>query len=331
MKFKEFIGIDISKLKFDVRIHSNQIASVFENNQAGFVKMIKWIEKHTTCNKEEIFFALEHTGIYSLPISTFFSENDYHFVLIPGLEIKRSLGIQRGKSDVVDAKRIAEYVFEKKEKIKSSKLPSKQLLTIRRLLSIRDRLVKQRAGFLKDKAENKKFLQKSDNKILFDVVDKMLKELDHQIGKIEDELDDIVKSDDLIKTQYKLITSIKGVGKQTALSVIAFTNCFTAFDDWRKFASYSGTAPFPYGSGTSIKGKSKVNHLANKKIKTLLNMCARSAIVFNTEMKTYYKNRKAKGDNGMSILNIIRNKLIARIFAVIKRGTEYVDTLKYAA
>ena len=60
-------------------------------------------------------------------------------------------------------------------------------------------------------------------------------------------------------------------------------------------------------------------------------MCARSAIVCNPEMKTYYRNRKEKGDNGMSVMNIIRNKLISRIFAVVKRGTSYIDTFKFAA
>jgi len=33
----------------------------------------------------------------------------------------------------------------------------------------------------------------------------------------------------------------------------------------------------------------------------------------------------------MSILNIIRNKLLERMFAVVKRGTPYVDTMKFAA
>ena len=331
MKFKEIIGIDISKLKFDVRIHSTQIAAVFKNNDTGFTKMINLTVKNTDCKKEELLFALEHTGIYSLPISVFLSENNYHFVLLPGLEIKRSLGIQRGKDDKIDAKRIAEYAYQKQNKIKPSVLPCKQILKIRSLLSLRDRLVKQRAGFLKDEKENNHFLKRSENQMLFNVIDKMLATFDKQIVTIEKELDDIIKSDELINKQFLLITSIKGVGKQTALNVIVFTNCFSNFDNWRKFASYAGTAPFPYKSGTSIKGKNKVSHLANKKLKTLLNMCARSAIGCNPEMKLYFQNRKAKGDNGMSTMNIIRNKLISRIFAVVKRGTPYVDTFKFAA
>jgi len=331
MKFKEFIGIDISKLKFDVRIHSNQKESVFENNNTGYENMMHWINKNIRCKKEEILFALEHTGIYSLPISVFLSENQYSFTLLPGLEIKRSLGIQRGKDDRIDSKRIAEYVYQKRDKIKPSQLPFKNILKIRRLLSIRDRLVKHRAGFLKDQGENKMFLEQAENKLLFEIVEKSIHEIDKHISQIETELEDIIKSDELINKQYHLITSIKGVGKQTALFIITYTNCFTRFDNWRKLASYAGTAPFPYSSGTSINGRSRVSHLANKKIKTLLNMCARSAIATNPEMKIYFQNRKAMGENGMSSMNIIRNKLLSRIFAVVKRGTPYVDTYKFAA
>ena len=331
MNFKEFIGIDMSKLKFDVRIHSNQMASEFDNNKSGFEKMVKWVLKNSSFKKEETFFALEHTGIYSLPISIFLSDGNYFFAIIPGLEIKRSLGIQRGKNDKIDAKRIAEYAFQKKDKIKPSILPFKNILKIRRLISLRERLVKQRAGYIKDKGENKKFLRQSENKTLFEVIYKVIIQLDSQIKKIEIEFDNIIKSDELINKQYNLITSIKGVGKQTALVIIAYTNCFTLFDNWRKFASYSGTAPFPYRSGTSIKGRTKVSHLANKKTKTLLNMCARSAIVYNPEIKLYYQKRKNNGDNGMSAINIIRNKLISRILAVVKRGTPYVDICNYAA
>ncbi|MDP3444939.1 MAG: transposase [Ignavibacteria bacterium] len=331
MNFTEFVGIDISKLKFDVRIHSNQKASVFENNGKGFLKFIKWIDKNDQCEKAEILIAMEHTGLYSLPLSVFLMENNYRFVLISGLEIKRSLGIQRGKDDVIDAKRIAEYAYQKKDKIKPTQLPVKNILQIRRLLSLRERLVKQRAGYLMDKGENEIFLNQDENKILFEVIEQSIEYLDIQMDKVEKELYNIIKSDELMKNQFELITSIKGVGKLTALFMIAFTHCFTSFDNWRQFASYAGTAPFPYRSGTSIKGKNKVSNLANKRLKTLLNMCARSAIVCNPEMKIYFQNRKAKGENGMSAINIIRNKLLSRIFAVIKRGTPYVNTLKYAA
>jgi hypothetical protein len=71
-------------------------------------------------------------------------------------------------------------------------------------------------------------------------------------------------------------------------------------------------------------GRTKTSKLANKRIKALLTMCAGTAIQYNPEMKQYYENRIQKGKNNMSTLNIIRNKLLSRIFAVIDRGIRHM-------
>lgn len=71
--------------------------------------------------------------------------------------------------------------------------------------------------------------------------------------------------------------------------------------------------------------------MANKKFKALLSNCASNAVVYNAEMRIYFQRRLANGKDKMSTLNIIRNKLLARIFAVVERGTPYVDTHAFAA
>ena len=175
------------------------------------------------------------------------------------------------------------------------------------------------------------FLTKEDHTVYFEIHTEMIRLLGEKIKNIEKEITRIFKSDAKLNTQYKLITSIKGVGDQTAWHMIVYTNGFTLFKNSRKFASYAGIAPFPYQSGISIKGKTKVHQFANKKFKSLLSNCATSAIQNNNEMRLFYKRRLEKGKNKMSTINIIRNKLLARIFAVIERGTPYVDTFNFAA
>ncbi len=331
MKIKEVIGIDVGKLTNDVIIHSTQASNKFENDCKGIRLMLKWLIQKINFNQQEILLAFEHTGIYSFLLMRILCEMKFKYVVLPGLEIKRSLGIQRGKNDKIDAKRIATYAFQRKNILKPYKLPSKNLIEMRRLLSLREKIVVQRGSYVKNLNENKKFLKKLENRVLFEVQEKLIKELTKQIEKVEMTLDDIIKSDSQLWKLFELITSIKGVGKQTALFMIAYTNAFTLFDNWRKFASYAGTAPFPYQSGISIKGRTKVSHLANKKMKSLLNMCATSSIICNPEMKAYFEKRKAEGKNGMSTINIIRNKILARIFAVVNRGTPYVNTLGHVA
>jgi transposase len=56
-----------------------------------------------------------------------------------------------------------------------------------------------------------------------------------------------------IKKNYQLVTSVKGVGLIVRATMLAYTNNFTSFENWRKFSSYPGIAPFEYESGSSIK------------------------------------------------------------------------------
>ncbi|QVY64187.1 IS110 family transposase [Polaribacter sp. Q13] len=324
MKIKQTIGIDISKLTFDVRIHSNQCYQAFENNLKGFKALIKWVEKNNSISKE-------HTGIYSEEIASFFDVNNFYFALIPGLEIKKSLGISRGKDDKVDATKIALYGYRLRDEIKPYKLPSKNIHQLKRLLTLRERLVKQNAGYKATLKEQKRVYTRKENQLLLETQEKMIKYFTKQIKSVEAEMNKIIKASEQLKKQYKLIVSIKGIGSQTALFMIVTTNGFTKFASWRKFASYSGIAPFPNTSGTSIRGRTKVSNLANKKIKSLFDMCAKSAIQYNPEMKLFYNRRVEQGKNKMSTINIIRNKLLSRIFAAIKRQTPYVNVLKYAA
>jgi len=71
--------------------------------------------------------------------------------------------------------------------------------------------------------------------------------------------------------------------------------------------------------------------MANKRAKTLLSSAAASAIQCSQEMKLYYQRRIAEGKHHMSTLNIIRNKLVSRVFAAVNRQEPYLDLHKFAA
>ena len=331
MKTKEIIGIDVSKLLIDACIHTKQIVFQFENSNEGFKKMMQWVSINTPILNQEMMFVFENTGMYSHQLSLFLTKEKQSFFVASGLEIKRSIGIARGKDDQIDAKRIALYGYRLKEELKPSRLPENIILRLKSLLSLRTKLNKQRAGFKATLKEQKAIYSNKDYKIIFEIQRKMITNLSKQIDTINTAMQAIINDSNELKETYKLVTSVKGIGMQTAIMMIVFTDNFSKFENWRKFASYCGIAPFPYQSGTSIKGRTKVSHLANKKLKAIINMCAISAIQHNPEMKLYYQKRVLEGKSKMSTVNIIRNKLIARVFAVVRRKTPYVDILKYAA
>lgn len=330
MSFKNVIGIDVSKNTIDVCIHNSQSFNQFNNTKKGFVRFLEWIKQNVD-NHMSILFVFEHTGMYSHLLTVFLNNKKCHYSIASGLDIKRSMGITRGKDDVIDAKRIALYGHRLKDEIKPSKKRDDSIIKLKSFMSLKTKLIKQRASYKATLREQKIIYKIKDFKTIFGVQEKMIHYLTKQIKNIETEILEIIKHDDKLKHNLTLALSIKGIGLQMATTMIIATDNFQKFENWRKFASYCGIAPFPYQSGISIKGRSKVSQLANKKIKALIHMCAINAIQHNPEMKIYYEKRLELGKNKMSTINIIRNKLIARIFAVIRRQTPYVDTMKFAS
>ena len=109
MEIKEVIGIDVSKLTLDCCIHKSQEFKVFNNDSGGIEKLIEWSLKKSKLDKENLLFVLEHTGLYSDDLVRLLDGGDCLMNIVSGLEVKRSLGITRGKDDKTDAKRLALY------------------------------------------------------------------------------------------------------------------------------------------------------------------------------------------------------------------------------
>jgi len=330
MKKREFVGIDLSKEKIDVRLQLARQENVFDNKLSGFKKMLKWITKSLD-QASDLLFCFEHTGMYAFPLLMFLEKEKLEYVQVSGLQVKRSLGIQRGKNDRVDAKRLAEYAYLHREELRPHKLQSDILLKLKSLLALRSRIVRQRAGYKASVKEYKSYMALKETDLIIHSQKRIINALTLQIEAIEKEIKQLIASDEKILRQFILASSVKGIGLICACYMIVLTNCFTDFKTWRKFACYAGSAPFEHQSGTSIKGKTKISHYANKQMKTLLTNAVKSAIRHDKELGMYYKKRIAEGKHKKVVVNIIRNKLISRVFATVKRGTPYVDLVKYAA
>lgn len=329
-KLLETLGVDVSKETLDAYLHIADSHRQFDNNLEGFRAMISWARKTGSVRLSELLICFEHTGIYGMQLAAYLEKRKLFYCMVPALEIKRSLGMVRGKDDKVDARRIAQYAHLRRDTIKQTKLPSLLLQKLKQLLSLRENMVTQRAGYKAKFGELKRVYKKSELKVLLETQENLIRELSRSIDKVEAEIIALINSNPEVKRVYKLITSIKGIGPIVAANLIVVTQCFTTFENSRKLACYCGVAPFEKRSGSSLRSKSRVSHYANKKMKALLNLAASSAIQSNLELKTYYTRRIEKGKSRMSTLNIVRNKLLHRIFAVVKRGTPYVEIYQHS-
>lgn len=322
MKTFHFYGIDVSKDVLDIVSRTTQAHHQVANNPKGFSNLIAWAKK-SRVKIDDCWFVFEYTGLYCNLLAQYFHDNGIRYSQVPALAIKRSLGITRGKSDKVDAKRIAEYAHQKRDTLQPSNQMSDTLQRIKNLLSLRDRLVVQRGGYKQAIKDQSKFWSLSKTDIMFTTMVLMVKIMDRQIAKMEKEILDLIESDETVKTNYLLLRTIPGVGFVLAIYAIVYTDNFTRFSNGRKFACFCGTAPFEHTSGTSIHGKTRVSGIANKKLKTLLDMAAKAIIRTKSDMGVYYRRRVAQGKNKMSTVNILRNKIILRMFSVISNQSPY--------
>lgn len=327
MEFRNFIGIDISKNTFDFALIKDNnvslhISDEVSNDHSGIVKLEEFLKKQGL-NMEETLFCMEHTGIYCRLLSHYLTERKYHVWLEMPVQIIRSLGIQRGKNDRVDAKRIAEYACLKKDKAVLWQPPREIVIQINDLLTLRDRLIESRKSLKQPIKEFKDAGFKDAAKLIESRCINTLKAIDKEIRQIEKDLDDLINKDSNLKKLYKLSTSVPGIGKITALALLYFTNEYKLYTNGKQLACYCGVAPFEHTSGTSVKGKARVSNFANKRLKKLLHLVAMSTLSSDRELSHYYIRKVGEGKNKMLVINAIRNKILQRLSAVIKRGTPY--------
>jgi transposase len=331
MNYKAFIGIDVSKKTLDTALieEDKEHYQQFTNDQQGFKKLLNWVKKITKTKETEMLFCMEHMGLYVLHISCFLSEQNIRYCLENPLQIKRSMGIKRIKNDKADAKMIANYIYLHHRSVKLYTLPSKTLLKLKILLAHRERLMRAKMLFANTIGELSDYTEKEINALVMKDSKSVQATIDKKIKLLEAEIEKLIKSDEELKKNYQLAKSVPGIGNNTAAYMLVFTHNFRSFDNWRQFACYSGVAPFEHTSGTSIKGKTKISPLANKKMKSLLSMGTMAALQSDPELKNYYQRKVAEGKHKMSVQNSIRNKLIGRVFAAVKRGTPYVSTMNF--
>jgi transposase len=323
MKVAHIIGADLSKKTIDLFSHDRHSHLTIGNNPEGFKQLIKWVASQNI-NRSEVIIVMEHTGLYSFCFERFLHEQAVAFSKVSALQIKKSLGIARGKSDRLDAKRIARYGFEKRDILIVEPETSKELQRLSLLHATREGLVRHKAAMLNAIKEYQNIGLTAKDPIMLSLTT-MVHSFEKQIEKIEKQIDALVEVNPPIKENQQLLLSIKGVGKVLSLETIIKTRNFSRFQNARQFACFSGTAPFENTSGTSIRGKTRVDHHADKRMKTLLHLSAKSAIQYDPELKDYYLRRTAIGKSKMSTINIVRNKILYRMFAVIKRRTPFVQ------
>jgi transposase len=320
---KTFIGIDISSKTLDICVKIDGMVEYY--SIANEQKAIKsFFKKYSG---EGSVVAMENTGRYNWNLFEVLSTLQLQIYNLSPLHLKKSSGLARGKNDKIDSLRICNYIEKNQLESMLWKPSSGAIKRLKILLTERRSRIKMRSQLVRQQHDYKLMKSVSLDKELIGLSKKLIKAIDEQIKRIEVNIEENVMSDCELKQQATLIRSIPGVGKVVSWTMIAKTDGFSLISDPRKMACYCGVVPFDHQSGTSLRSRPRVSVFADKEMKSLLHLAAMRSVQLNGDLKVYYKRKVDEGKNKMSVLNALRNKIIHRVFAVIKNQTMYKNDL----
>ena len=297
-KNTEIFGIDISKDVFDVYSHKSGHQS-FKNDAQGFKSFLKVITK-------DALVVMEATGYYHYLFAQFLHKKKVQVSVVNPLSVKRfiQMKLAKVKTDKSDAKAICEYG-------QMNTVPLYTALTdvqaeCLQLFRLLDNYLKKRTQ-TKNKKHGEEVLG-IPSKYVYGSLKRDLKHLDKEIKGIEARLLELVKQDQ--QHQLTLLKRIPGMGMKTALFLIVVTDGFSKFERASQLCSYVGITPTIRESGSSVRGRSRISKVGNKKLRNLLFLCAFSACKHNKACREIYERIVNKGKSKKLALIAVANKLL---------------------
>ncbi len=310
-KDKEIYGVDISKDVFDVfSVKSGH--KQFKNEEKGFTIFLKFLEKGS-------LVVMEATGYYHYRLAQYLYKQGVLVSVVNPLSVKRfiQMKLAKVKTDKSDAKAICEYGQMNEVPLYTALTDvQSECLQLFRLL---DNYLKKRTA-TKNKLHGEETLG-IPSKYVYRSLKRDLKHLKKEVTGIEKRLLELVRQEQ--QHQLTLLKSIPGMGVKTALFLIVVTDGFSKFERASQLCSYVGITPTIRESGSSVRGRSRISKVGNKKLRNLLFLCAFSACKHNKGCREIYERIVNKGKSKKLALIAVSNKLLKQAFAIAKSGLPY--------
>jgi len=269
MMYNLVIGMDISKSTVDATIvrfgEKPSFHDSFLNKKFGFGQLIKWINQFKKTD-DQVLICMEHTGHYAQKMVEFLRKQDYDVAQINPLKIKRPMGLRREKSDKADSKIIALFGLKFQEELHINTLTEGVFLSLQLLLAHRKRIQEKMLAFQRQIKYLKHCLSNDCSKCVLKDMERFRTYFSKELRRIDKKIDQFIESNPRLNHNYELLQSIPGIGRIISLYMILYTKNFEQIQCPRKFACFSGVAPFKNESGTSVRKGTRVSFYANRKM-----------------------------------------------------------------
>lgn len=327
-KFKLFVGIDISKKTLDVVMGKEENSTTYHllsNDAKGIGELLDLITKFKL-KPNQVLICCEHTGTYLDKLAYAMRSTEHFLWVVHPLLLKNyAVELNRFKTDKADAKKIMLYALYHHSRAHSYQYLDDKTGMLKELFTVRKQLIETRAQYLNRKdAIKQKALTHGLTEMIHQHMQSYLSDL---IKHVEQEIKNMIASDEKINNIYQILQSIPGIGPVIAQHILFITDCFKKINSWKTFASYIGTAPFPHTSGTTVRGRTRVSRKSYKPLKADLNQGIMSIIRPGQLFHSYYQSLIKLNIHHLYILNKLKNIIIKIAFDLVNKNQLFNEEL----
>jgi transposase len=320
---KQAAGIDVAQNELVVSLgrmgHDTGIDifafKTFPNNEKGFNDLLMWVNK-MGIKEMKVRYVMEATGVYHEKLAYYLSAQQQEVSIVLPNKISnyfRTLDIKT-ITDKTASQAICRFGLERKLEIWQK--PKKIFKDLKQLTRERDQLIAERT-VLKNQLHAEK-AEAFPNESSIKRVTKRIQLIDKQELEIKAEIAALVKQDTELLKKINTITTIPGVGKLTAVIVLAETNGFELIKSKKQLVSYSGLDVKLKDSGTSVKSKPKISKRGNRHLRKAMYMPALAAMRFNEHHKAVFVRLVSKHGIKMKAAVAVQRKILELIYTIYK-------------
>lgn len=324
-----FLGWDTSKETLNYCIRSQTGAIIDEGevrNDASYIyTLLHQLAQQHEGTISDFLHCVENTGQYCHPLLSLSAQlPELYIWLEDPLQLNRSMGRQKNKTDRVDARNIAEYCLLHHRKAKQYQLPSKLQQQVDFINKMRLRLVRQKQSLSTSLNERKAFALEPLDELAVNIIEQQLKATVEAITELENRLEQLIANNSKAARSYAIARSVLGFGPKNTLTIMAITGLFEKISTAKACASYAGISPHPRQSGKCLN-RANTSRAASKELKTAIHQGAKYLIApqCKSPFKDIYQRLRDRGRTYNQAINAVRNKMITVLYACLEKDTMY--------
>lgn len=314
--FKEivYVGADISKDKVDFYYElGGKKSHLIVKNETDLLKAyVENLQSALDLKNSQAWFIMEATGTYVETLMFVLSNLEVCFSVISPNKSRAFMKTEN--LTTINDKEAARMLrlFGIQKKPRAYQMPTEVQLEIKQLLGAVNRL-KKALQVVENQMHADDFRQK-EVELITQIWQNQQTRLKEDIKQVEEKIQSLTQEH--FQKMLQNLTSIKGVGKETANAVVVLTQGFANFQSAKQFVKFIGLCPTQDKSGTSVRKGKAIPKNGNRIIKALLFNAARSTLRSDNVFKRFFDSLVARGKNGMLAMTALMRKIATVIFAV---------------